>query len=95
MLIYVLINKDIFYKYCTIENNLCYIIIQEKDKTIKYFIDDYIENINTNGFLGGFIEINAISNIYNVPITITNKIYENKNYIYKQIINFGITQGCI
>ena len=70
-------------------------VIQEKDKTIKYFIDDYIENINTNGFLGGFIEINAISNIYNVPITITNKIYENKNYIYKQIINFGITQGCI
>ena len=47
----------------SVENNLYYINIKIKNKTIKYFIEDYIENIKKDGFYAVFLEINTISNI--------------------------------
>ena len=66
----------------SVENNLYYISIKIKNKTIKYFIEDYIENIKKDGFYAVFLEINTISNIYNILIIILNKnIYIIKKYI--------------
>ena len=78
---YIINNKCTIYEYCTVENNLYYISIKIKNKTIKYFKEDYIENIKKDGFYAVFLEINTISNIYNILIIILNKnIYIIKKY---------------
>ena len=40
---------------------IIYIGIKIKNKTIKYFKEDYIENIKKDGFYAVFLEINTIS----------------------------------
>ena len=87
---YITNNKTIFYEYCFIEDNKYYINAQKNNKNIKYFIKDYFENIKTNGFYGGFMEIHALSIIYNKPINVLvlKYDYQKKIYYYAKILSY-------
>ena len=70
-----------------------YINVEVNHKLQKYIIDDYFEKINNNGFLAGFLEINALSVILNWP----NKILENIKFeswiFYKKLLIFKKNNG--
>ena len=67
---YVKNNITRFYEYCYVENDIYYIDIEEGQEVHKYILDDFVKKIKTNGFLAGFIEINAMSILINRPIII-------------------------
>ena len=69
-------------EFCDIENN-----VETINGIINYNIEDYISNIKINGFYGGFIELSALSNIYNKPIIFLRENYYDKNF-YDHLIDF-------
>ena len=40
-----------FYEFCYIENNKYYINVEENNRTIKFFSEDYFEKIKEKGFM--------------------------------------------
>ena len=58
-----------------------YLDVAESNRTKTYFIEDYIDNIKNNRFLGGFIEINCISKLYNIFIIVLEG-KETQKYIF-------------
>ena len=86
---YIKQNKTFIYEYCYVENNTFYLDIEQAGKKIKYFIEDYIENIKKYGFYGGFIELYVLSKLYNLPIVLLiNEINNDKEY-YKKFMIFN------
>ena len=90
---YIKNNPTFVYEYCYEENNLFYIDVEtkvrNKTKKIKYFIEDYIECIQKDGFFSGFIELYTLSKIYDIPIII---LIENSNRslkTYKKIMDYN------
>ena len=87
-------NNPIFvYEYCYEENNLFYTDVEtkvrNKTKKIKYFIEDYIECIQKDGFFSGFIELYTLLKIYDIPTII---LIENSNRslkTYKKIMDYN------
>ena len=63
--------------------------VRNKTKKIKYFIEDYIECIQKDGFFKGFIELYTLSKIYDIPTII---LIENSNRslkTYKKIMDYN------
>ena len=90
---YIKNNPTFVYEYCYEENNLFYIDVEtkvrNKTKKIKYFIEDYIECIQKDGFFSGFIELYTLLKIYDIPTII---LIENSNRslkTYKKIMDYN------
>ena len=89
---YIKNNITKFYEYCYIENGTYYINVEEGTIVRKFILDEYVSHIEEEGFFSGFIEINALSIIYNRPIVILdnlsykNKIYFNKIAVFNNIL---------
>lgn len=88
---YIISNKTLFYEYCYIENNKYYINVEENNRTIKYFIEDYFEKIKEKGFYGGFMEIHALSKIYHkhIIVLVEKFDYNTKIYYYEKLIGYN------
>ena len=90
---YLINNKTFIYEYCYVENNRYYLDIElgiERRK-IKYFVEDYIENIKKSGFYGGFIELYILSKLYNCPIVILIEEDINGTHYYKKLMVYNNT----
>ena len=86
---YIKNNMTKFYDFCYIENNTYYINIEQGETIIKYVLDDYVESIQQDGFFAGFLEMNAISIIFNRPIVVLeNNIDNNNKPIYRKVAKF-------
>ena len=90
---YIKNNPTFVYEYCYEENNLFYIDVDTKigneTKKIKYFIEDYIECIQKDGFFAGFIELYMLSKIYDIPILILIKNSDGGLLTYKKIMDYN------
>jgi len=86
---YISNNINKFYEYCYVQNDIYYIDIEENNKIKKYILDDYINNIQKDGFYAGFLELNAISIIYNRPIVIFDILSYKSIYYYNKLMIFN------
>ena len=79
---YIKNNLTKFYEYCYVENGIYYIDIEQGTQIKKYILDEYVENIKISRFFSGFIEMNAISIIYNRPLIVLDDKYFNNIYSF-------------
>ena len=77
--VYLFVKENItkFYEYCYVENGIYYIDIEQDTQIKKYILDEYVENNKISRFFSGFIEMNAISIIYNRPLIVLDDKYFN------------------